>query len=256
MKILELSLTFGVALGASAPVSADAPAVDPKADALLRRMSSDLASLKTFSFDTENTTEVVTRDGQKLALVAESTVSVERPNKLRTDRGGGFADVSFFYDGSNATIWGKRANLYATTQAPPTLDATIDFTRDKLGIDAPAADLLYSNPYETLMEDVVSGKYIADEPVGDRMCHHLAYRGHETDWQIWIADGPQALPCRFQIVSKTVEGQPEYAATITNWRVNPPLSEKLFAFTPPPDSGRIGFLALGQQVKQEKGNKR
>jgi hypothetical protein len=242
----------GVVLGATAPVSADAPDVDQKADALLRRMSSDLAGLATFSVDTENSTEVVTRDGQKIAMNADSTVSVERPNKLRSDRGGGFADVSFFYDGQNATIWGKRANLYATTPAPPTIDKLIDFARDKLDIDAPAADLLYSNPYETLMEDVVSGKYIADEPVGDRMCHHLAYRGHETDWQIWIDDGPKALPCRFQIVSKNVKGQPEYTVTLVNWRVDPKLAGDTFTFTPPPGSNKIAFLDLGKRAGEAK----
>ncbi|HEY1812899.1 MAG TPA: DUF2092 domain-containing protein [Kofleriaceae bacterium] len=239
----------GVVLGAAAPVSADTPDVDPKADALLQRMSSDLAALKTFSVDTQNSTEVVTQQGEKVAMLAGSTVSAERPNKLRTDRAGAHADMTFFYDGRNVTIWGKRANLYATAQAPPTLDQTIDFVRDKLDIDAPAADLLGSNPYQALMEDVVSGKYIADEPIGDRMCHHLAYRGHETDWQIWIADGPQALPCRFEITSKTVPGQPEYVVTLTNWRINPPLPANEFVFTPPRGSARIDFLDASQRAQ-------
>lgn len=242
----------GVVLGAAAPVSADTPDVEPKADALLQRMSSDLAALKTFSVDTQNSTEVVTKEGEKIAMIAGSTVSAERPNKLRTDRAGALADITFYYDGHKVTIWGKRAKLYATTSAPPTLDQTIDFVRDKLDIDAPAADLLGSNPYQALMEDVVSGRYIADEPIGGRMCHHLAYRGHETDWQIWIADGPQALPCRFEITSKNVSGQPEYIATMTNWQINPQLPDNEFTFTPPPGSARIDFLGASQHAQQSR----
>jgi hypothetical protein len=230
---------------------ADGPGeVDPKADALLRKMSSDLASLQAFQVDTRNSTEVVTKDGQRLQLLAGSTVTVARPNKLRTERNGVIGDVAFFYDGQHVTVYGKRDNLYATAKAPSTLDAAIDFARDELGIDAPGADLLYADPYKILMEDAISGTYIGEEPVGDRKCHHLAYRGNETDWQVWIEDGPRALPCRFVITSKKVAGQPEYAVELDNWKVNPQVDANSFTFTPPRDAGKIDFLAVKAKKQQ------
>src|ERR1044071_6472183 len=159
-------------------------------------MSTDLADMTAFRFNTDQVMEVVTRQGQKIQSVAESTVWVQRPNKLRADRMGPLGGATVYYDGSKLSVYGKRDNLYATTRAPDDLDGTIDFAREKLGLAAPGADLLYSNPYAVLMEDAVSGKYLGIEPVGNRMCHHLAYRGNQTDWQLWIEDGPRALPGR------------------------------------------------------------
>jgi hypothetical protein len=217
--------------------------VDAKADALLQKMSRTLASTKRFEVDVSHTMEAVTKKGQKLQFAAQSSVAVERPAKLKTDRLGPLADTQFVYDGKEITVYGKKAKLYAQTPAPKTLDKTIDFARDKFDLDAPGADLLYSDPYKILMEDAVSGKYLGLEPIGDRMCHHLAYRGHDTDWQIWVQDGPQALPCRFVITSKKVEGQPQFSMTFGHWNTSPQFSADEFTFTPPKDATQIDFKA-------------
>lgn len=219
-------------------------AIEPKADALLRKMSTDLAGMRAFRFNADQVMEVVTRQGQKIQSVAESTVWVQRPNKLRADRMGPLGGATVYYDGSRLTVYGKRDNLYATTRAPDDLDGTIDFAREQLGLAAPGADLLYSNPYAVLTEDAVSGKYLGIEPVGNRMCHHLAFRGTQTDWQLWVEDGPRALPCRFVIVSKRVTGQPQYTVATSGWTAAPGFSPETFAFSPPPDAGKISFVAL------------
>ena len=157
---------------------------------------------------------------------------------------GPLGGATVYYDGSTLSVYGKRDNLYATAKVPDNLDNTIDFAREQLAIDAPGADLLYSNPYAMLTEDAVSGRYVGIEPVGNRMCHHLAFRGNETDWQLWVEDGPRALPCRFVIVSKHVTGSPEYAITTSDWSATPGFSPETFAFTPPPGAGKIDFVAL------------
>lgn len=228
-------------------------AVDPKADALLHKMSIGLASMTGFQFDTDHVMEVVTRQGEKIQGVAQSTVSVQRPNQLKADRMGPLGGATIYYDGKSLSIHGKRENLYATSRAPSTLDATIDFARDQLAIDAPGADLLYSDPYAALMEDVVSGRYLGSEPVRDRMCHHLAYRGHETDWQIWIEDGPRALPCRFVITSKKVIGAPEYTVALFNWKIQTSFAPETFAFTPPPGARKIEFATVKDITEQPPG---
>ena len=101
--------------------------------------------------------------------------------------------------------------------------------------------------YGGLMEGVESGTYVGLEPIGDRMCHHLAYRGDETDWQIWIEDGPRALPCRYVITSKTLKGSPEFAVAFKNWDVAPNLTAEQFQFTPPPGATEIEFLRESRQ---------
>lgn len=220
----------------------DAPKVDAKADELLKKMSAELQGMKSMQFDADHTMEMVTKEGEKLQYVAESRVQLQRPNKLRSDRTGPLADLAFFYDGNNVTIYGKKLNLYAQEKAPGNLDQMIDFARDSLDLDAPAADLLYGDVYQGLMQDVDSGQYLGLEEIGDRACHHLAFRKKETDFQIWIQDGPHALPCRYVIISKTEQGSPSYTVELNNWKENPAIPAMTFQFTAPKGAGKINFF--------------
>lgn len=222
--------------------------VEPRADALLRRMASALTRQQRFQFDASHTQEVVTKEGQKLQFLAQARVTVQRPNKLRSDRIGPVADLALFYDGAQLTLYGKRLNLYAQEAAPNTLDKAIDFARDELGLEAPGADLLFTDVYKGLMQDVTSGQYVALEPVGDRMCHHLAYRGKEVDFQIWVEDGARPLPCRYVITSKQVQGAPQYAVELANWDLQPDLDTALFAFEPPSGATEIEFLTRTRET--------
>jgi hypothetical protein len=255
---MRIAYVFVLATAGACDPSASAeatgkPAVDSKADDLLRKMSASLAGRAAFQFDTDHTLEAVTKKGQKLQFVARSRVALQRPDKLRSDRIGAFADAALYYDGATITIFGKRANLYATSPAPGNLDDAIDFAREKLDLEAPGADLLYADPYKGLMQDVVSGQYIGNEPMGNIMCHHLAYRARGgTDWQIWIEDSANALPCRYVITSTDEHGSPEFSVAFSNWNLQPQLTAEDFTFTPPPDATKIDFLSQRPQVSARK----
>jgi hypothetical protein len=217
------------------------PAIDPQATEQLKKMSDYMAKAQGMSFETDSSIQVVTKEGQKLNFDAESTVSVQRPNKLRSERKGAVTDLAFYYDGSKVSVFGKNANMFAQTDAPATLDKTIDFTRDKLGIDAPAADLLYSKPYEILTEDVKSGMYVGKTRLRGIDVHHLAFRGTDVDWQIWIADGPEPMPLKYLIVSKKEKQAPEFEVDIKKFNASAKFPENHFAFVPPEGAQKIAF---------------
>jgi hypothetical protein len=243
----------GTTQGAAPPASgkpAAASKVDPKADEVLRRMSDFLSGQQTFSFAAEHATEVVLQSGQKLEFLADSNVTVQRPNHLRSDRRGEKANVSLYYDGKSVTLYGHGMNMYATAAAPPTLDAAIDFTRKQLNLEAPAADLLYADPYRVLMEDVVASTYVGEAVVDGVKCHHLAFRGNETDWQIWVEDGARPVPRRYVIVTKKVTGAPEFQVELREWNLSPQVTPGMFVFTPPPKSERIDFVGAAKAAKQ------
>jgi hypothetical protein len=63
-------------------------------------------------------------------------VSVQRPDKLRSNRVGAFADAALYYDGKTVTIYGKRINMYASATAPNNLDQAIDFACERLELEA------------------------------------------------------------------------------------------------------------------------
>lgn len=226
--------------------------IEPRAQQVLRSMSEYLAKLPKLTLVADAVDEVVLQSGQKLQFPSTSQISVQRPNRLRSDRVGSEADVSLFYDGSKLSLLGRKRNLYATTQAPATLDKAIDFARKDLQMDAPGADLLYSKPYEILTEDVVAGRYLGEVPLGGVNTHHLAFEGNETNWEVWIEDGARPLPRRFVITSKKVASHPQFTVSLRDWDVSPLLTDETFSFEPPEGAKELKFEEIWQQIAAAK----
>ena len=225
--------------------------IDPQAEKLLKRMSDYLASRQQFTAKAESTLEVVLTSGQKLQYDSPATLMVSRPNKLRAHRKGDLANQEFFYDGKTLTLYNPRENVYATTAAPPTLDETLDFAREKLDIIAPAAELLYKNAAEKMLKESSSGFVVGQSVVGGVKCTHLAFRGSEVDWQIWIEDGDKPLARKFILTSKKVAGEPQFTVLIRNWDIAPKLTNQEFSFTPPKGAKKIEFLQLTAEATKK-----
>jgi len=242
-------LATALVLSSGATTLAANPEVEPRADELMHSMSDYLSRLPSFRVHSSVVDELVTDDGQKIQHLSASQLAVRRPNKLRTERVGPVTDVVFRYDGKEFSVYGKRTGYFATAPAPATLDAAIDAARERYSIDAPAADLLFSDPYASLMEGVLSGRYIGTEPIGDDSCHHLAFRGKHTDWQIWIKDGPQPLPIRYVITTKDVPGHPQFETSLTAWEPNASLPDSVFKFDPPGGASRIELMPRAAKPK-------
>jgi hypothetical protein len=215
--------------------------IDPKADQVLRRMSDHLAGLKSFQVETTTIDEKFTADGQKVQELAQSTVTVRRPGELRVDRVGPRGHAVFRDDGRQLSLYHRERNLFATAPAPATINDAVDEAREKLKIDAPGGDLIVSDPYSDLTEGMVTGRYIGLEPIGGVMAHHLAVSKQDLDWQIWIKDGPEAVPLRYVITSKDLPGQPEFTIELHDWQPNARVSRDDFAFSPPAGARRIQF---------------
>jgi len=206
--------------------------IEPQADRLLREMADYLASLKSFKVRSSAVDEVVTAAGQKIQVPSESEVSIERPNRLRSEQLGAENGMGFWYDGQTMTLSCKSNNTYAKVPAPANLDDTIDKARKQFQIEAPGADLLYSHPYDILTEQVTGGRFIGKESMDGKPVNHLAFQGEDVDWQIWIQDGAQPLPVRYEITTKNMKGAPEFAVRLTNWQVQPKMPATVFAFAP------------------------
>ena len=234
-----------------------APEVAPEADRVLRSMSQYLAGLRAFRVSADSVLEVVRHDGQKLQFLGASQVTMRRPDRLRSERRGPQADAMFLYDGDSVTLVGRRANVWATTDAPGTTDEAIDFARARLDIEAPAADLIMSDAYATLMEDVRSGIYVGLEEVGGVNAHHLAYRNRSgTDWQLWVQEGATPLPLRYVIVTTDMRSHPQFEVSLHDWDTRTPVSETDFQFEPPPGARQIDFreaMEMAQSRRPQQG---
>lgn len=218
------------------------PVIQDKADQLLRQMSDYLAGLKQFQVETENTVEVLLKTGEKIQFENPAKLSLQRPDKFRAERKGDSVNQEFYYDGKTLSLYLNDKNFYATVPAPATIDKTIDYAREALNLYAPGGDLIYTNTYAILTEDAISGSYIGMSVIGGTRCHHLAFRGNEVDWQIWIEDGDRPLPKKFVVTSKWMTGAPQFTVVIRLWDLSPWFAEGMFTFTPPGDARQIDFI--------------
>ena len=229
---------------AGLPISShgQSSAIDPKADQILRKMCDYVAGLKQFSVHTENSLEAILISGEKIQFDSPANLSVSRPNRLRADRKGDIVDQELYYDGKTLTLYNPDKKFYATINAPPTLEEALDFGREVLDVHAPGADFIYKTSYDRLMEDVVSGLYVGMSVFRGIRCHHLAFRGKEVDWQIWVQDGEKPLPRKYVITSKWMAGAPQFTILVKGWNLSPKLTEDMFTFSPPKDAKMIDFI--------------
>ena len=230
-----VALSLIVMLGTSAVVRAD----EADAKRLLKAMSHYMAAQKALSFEYDATLEVVTKDEQKLELASSGTVVLNRPDKIRATRSGGFADVEMSFDGKTLTLMGKTLNMYAQLDAPGTVDHLVDELRLEHNRALPAADLLSSDPYDVLMLDVVDVKDLGSGVIGGVECDYLAFRAKEVDWQIWIAHGERPYPCRYVITSKLITGGPQYTIQIRDWKNGDEVAATDFSFKNPTKARKV-----------------
>jgi len=226
--------------------------IEPQAEKILRRMSDYLAGQKQFTVKTEVTLEAVLASGQRLQFDAPASVTVSRPNRMRADRKGDLTNQEFFYDGKSLTLYNPKENLYASAPAPATLDAMLDYAREKLDVIAPGAELLYNNAAERMLKESSSGFVVGQSSVAGVKCMHLAFRGAEVDWQVWVQDGARPLPCKFIITSTKTSGTPQFTVWMRSWDLAPNLSDRSFTFAPAKGAKKIEFLMLTSEPAKSK----
>jgi len=223
--------------------------IEPQADAALHRMSDYLAGLKAFRIETTTVDEKITTEHQKIQELKESKVAVKRPGQIRVDRAGPKGHAVFRDDGKKFTLYHSEKNVYTDAPAPPTIDAAVDNLGQRFDIEAPGSDLIVSDAYTALMDGVKVGRYVGLEPIGTVQAHHLAMTKKDVDYQLWIQDGPQAVPLRYVIVSKDMPGQPEYTLELRNWDVNPTIADDEFVLDVPKGAKRVDLTSKQPEKK-------
>ncbi|HVR66227.1 MAG TPA: DUF2092 domain-containing protein [Verrucomicrobiae bacterium] len=225
-------------MAALAGVSA-AHADETQAKQIFKAMSDYMGAQQAISFDYDTSFEVITTDDQKVALASSGSVLVNRPDKVRTTRTGGFADVEMVFDGKTVSLLGKNANLYAQAEAPGTIDNLVDVLRDKFHRPLPGADLLSSDVNGALMPLVTGVKDLGSGVIRGQECDHLAFRTAEVDFQIWIAQGDRPYPCRFVVTTKDVTGWPQYTVDVRNFKSGAEVAADDFVFKAPAGAKKL-----------------
>ena len=237
------ALALGIAMALSAIPAARAQNDD--AAKILKAMSDYVTSQKTISLKFDSSIEVITPELQKIQFNSSGSVLLSRPDKLRATRSGGYADVELLFDGKTFTVDDKAHKVFAQATSSSSVDQLVDKLRTEYAVQAPGADLLVSDVYKQMMAGVLDAKHIGRAVVDGVECDHLAFRNHDTDWQIWVEVGAKPIPRKYVITSKTVAGAPQYTLLIRDWKADVSTSADAFAFKAPADAKKVAFKELG-----------
>src|SRR5262245_38204299 len=231
MKKIQL-LAFALLLAAGVPgAGAQTPSssrIDPKADQVMRTMAAFLAKAKAFTVEAEEAFDAEYAGAYRVQLTGTRTITVERPSHFATVATGDVMDRASWYDGQNLTVLHSRLNAYATVSLPGTIDGVLDAVARDYGFAPPLGDVLYADPYATLMADVLYGKYLGLHQAAGVSCHHLTFGQDGLEWQIWIDAGAQPLPRKLTIAYWESPDVPQYRATFVRWSLDPKLTPSQF----------------------------
>lgn len=241
LLVVLWNLTVCPSWGAEKPTTVAKTGIEPQAAKILKQMCNYLAGLKQFSFQADNTEDVLLTSNQRVQYGKVIKVFVHRPDRMRVDFVGDKADGQFFYDGKTITLMDRSKNFYTSLKAPPEINAALDYAIHVFNLRAPLADLIQTRGYECLTDAVISGHYEGLHKVQGRPCHHLAFKQKDADWQMWIEDGQTPLPRKFIITDNQAHGL-QFTAILSKWNTSPRLSDSLFTFVAPPKAEKIGIL--------------
>ena len=228
----------------SAVMSVNAQSQENDAELILKSMSDYVGSLKTIELSFDSEIEIITPQLEKIQFTNSGQALLSRPDKLRTHRKSGHADVAMFFDGKTVSIYGKNVNGFAQFEAPGSIDDLLHALREGHGVALPGADLLLSNSYEILVANVMEAKVIGVGIIDGVECEHLAFRNFDTDWQLWVEAGENPIPRKMVITSKTINSAPQYTIRIKSWKTGVDPIPNAFTFNPPADAKILDHNAL------------
>lgn len=241
VMVLALSLVTPALHAAEGQAVTDP--VDPATVGALTRMGSYLQTLQRFEVNAERTTEAVLADGQKLQSTSVAQTWVHRPNKLRLTTWRGSNEKDLVYDGKTVTIYTSARKYYASTETADTIGAMVEQLGEKYGIEFPLTDLFRWGTAAAPVAKLESAMNAGQELVGEHVCNHYAFRQEQIDWQLWIRDGAEPLPCKIVITDRSDEARPQSTSVLT-WNLKPDFDDAAFTFAPPEGAMRIGIRPL------------
>ena len=213
-------------------------------DKYMRSMSDTLAHAQTFSFDTDEQLQVLTASGEKRDMAISRKVTVRRPNAVAFQlRGKSDAAPSFdaYYDGKTATLSNTKSGIWAQTAVPGTLDEMLDYVASQYGLPVPIGDVMYASPYDAYLGKNSKGGFVGRETIDGVSYAKLDYADDFVEVLLWIPSSGPALPRRLEIDYKKAPVPLASKVDFTNWKLDVPVTDAMFAFQPPAGSNTIAF---------------
>ena len=218
--------------------------VDADALGILGRGLNFLGGLNQFSVLSQSTYEDLLDEKYRVDYETSTSLTVNRPNKIRIERYGLEMHQLFYYDGKQFTLNNPYDKVYATEPLKGNIEDLFHHARDNYGLGAPGSDLVYSNSYALLTQNLLSATVIGKEMIGDLMCDHLLFVRPNVSFQIWISESEPHLPYKYVVTDTSTSQLLSFTILMSNWNIAPQLSDSMFEFVPTGDIKKIEFLKI------------
>ena len=225
-RVATVLLGAGLLSGLASPAWSDEEAMQ-----LLKKTSDYMAKQQTISMKFDSDIEIVTPSLQKIQFASSGEA-------LLTDRQAAPVTAGRLL-GCRTGV--RRRHGHPARQERERLCADAVHGRHRrsrgqaprrVGRRCAGADLLLADMFKQMSADVLDGKHIGQGVVDGVECEHLAFRGPEVDWQLWVEFGSSPVPRKYVITSKMVAGAPQYTLRIKEWKAGFAAQPDAFAFRP------------------------
>lgn len=235
--LAALPLTAGAEGASAAPPGV---VIDAATERVLLDACAYLRSAERFSVEADVTYDEVLKTGPKVQYNRQSSVVMERPNRLRLDSIGDKGLRSFYYDGKSLTMFQRDEGVYAAADAPGTIDALLETLAER-GVVLPIDDLFQSQPCAGLAEHLRTGTYAGRHFSDGNWYHHVLLETDAVDVQLWIAEGDEPEIHKVVITYRDAPGAPQYTAVLSDWNFAPETDGAIFTFAPPEGAKKVAF---------------
>lgn len=222
----------------------------PNPDALLKSMSTTLASAKSYRL---TASRIISDDiAKKLRQPAKTNldIAVARPNKLAVNVSGRTALRSMIFDGQTFTVVDEENNLYSKTPLRGTLNQIPASLEKIYGFQPPLAEFIVSDPYQDIKHRVTGVSYLGKGSVRENgkvvQCHRLGLHGTAADAELWLGAN-DSLPRRLKATAKNSGGRDLLMdVDFLTWEMNPALRDSTFHFQPRSNAAEIPMISLAE----------
>jgi hypothetical protein len=214
--------------------------LDPQCEELLTQMCDTLRVADGFDVTLDAT--YMEGYGETLERVdAEIFLSFRRPEFMYVTAKGIPEMGTLVWHNGLLTVVDQAGSTYARIEAPNNIDELIALAADE-EIPLPLGALLSADPYAEIVVGIEQSYYLGEEPIGDRMCHHMAFIGEEIDWEVWLDAASQGLPAKWVVTYKYRPDMPRRIETFTRWLITKRWHN--FASVPPAEATQVTLEEL------------
>jgi hypothetical protein len=222
----------------------------PNADALLKTMSTRLASAKQYSFTATRTMPKARAEQMNQPAKADLEVVVARPNKMAVKITGKGAPGEMIFDGRTFTVVDGLNKFYSKAPLQGTLDKVPGHLEQVYGFKPPLTEFIISDPYSDIKNRVESVSYLGKGSVNEGgqtvQCHRIGLQGGLADAELWLAV-TDSLPRRLKITAKkTTDIGLIMDVDFLTWDLKAQVNDSAFRYQPPSGAEEIPMISLSE----------